>query len=153
MKHETLRQHNNSNSHNNIRIVGSGVFCAFRPCAVWLCNIAAARKDAFCWVRPKAISGEQKQNSQESKGEAYSETNPSSRRRRCYVRTMTARVQLRKKCNVWSWASRGLASRWTDCLWTANHEVTLTLTLRVERPESPVSSRETEPSEVVQGRR
>jgi hypothetical protein len=46
------------------------------------------------------------------KGEACSqETNPSSPQRECYIRIMTARVQLQK---LWSWPSRGLSLRWTD---------------------------------------
>jgi hypothetical protein len=50
------------------------------------------------------------------------------RERGCYIRTVTARVQLQKK-KLWSWASWCLAPRWTDWRWTASHEVTLTLIL------------------------
>jgi hypothetical protein len=44
----------------------------------------------------------------------------------CYIRTMTASVQLRKR-NYWSWVSRGLSPRRTDWQWTDSREVTLTL--------------------------
>jgi hypothetical protein len=53
-------------------------------------------------------------------------TDPSSHQSGCYIRTMTASVQLKKNC--WSWASRGLSLRRTDCGQTASRKVTLTLT-------------------------
>jgi hypothetical protein len=46
------------------------------------------------------------------KGQAYSqETNPSSRQKGCYIKTIRPGVQLKKY--LWSWVARGLAPRRT----------------------------------------
>jgi hypothetical protein len=47
--------------------------------------------------------------------------------RGCYIRIITASVQLEKNC--WSWVSRGLALGRTYWRYTASRKVTLTLTL------------------------
>jgi hypothetical protein len=81
--------------------------------------------------------------------------NPTSRQRRCYIRTMTVGVQLKKKS--WPWVPRGLAPRRTDWRLTASRKVTLTLILtliltltiqfswalqgRLRRDDDPVQSR------------
>jgi hypothetical protein len=60
------------------------------------------------------------------KGESYSwERNPSSRQRRCYIRTMTARVQLQQKISGRE-PQRGLVPRAIHLRENACHKLTLT---------------------------
>jgi hypothetical protein len=45
---------------NNKRTVGNGIYVQYAMVDASLCNMAAARKDVFCGVHPKALSGELK---------------------------------------------------------------------------------------------
>jgi hypothetical protein len=53
----------------------------------------------------------------------------SSRQRGCYIRTTTARVQLKKKMKFWPWVSKGSAPRRTDWRYKSSRKIIVTLTL------------------------